>query len=103
VEFAYSIPWLNLIEKKIQEIDNNDSNIRDYAATNKVEFFAVASEYFFERPRMLKSKHPELYKNLQLIYQQNVAEISSDVNIRKKDPCPCGSGKKYKRCCLPGN
>ena len=21
--------------------------------------------------------------------------------ISRNDPCPCGSGKKYKRCCLP--
>jgi Mlc titration factor MtfA (ptsG expression regulator) len=100
-EYAYSIPWLNMIEKKKQEINKKDSNIRDYAATNKVEFFAVASEYFFERPKMLKNKHPVLYEKLQLIYQQNTAEISVDVNIRKKDLCPCGSGKRYKRCCLP--
>ena len=20
----------------------------------------------------------------------------------RNDPCPCGSGKKYKKCCLPG-
>ena len=22
------------------------------------------------------------------------------VNARRNDPCPCGSGKKYKKCCL---
>src|SRR5215831_19437621 len=22
-------------------------------------------------------------------------------NIGRNDPCPCGSGKKYKKCCLP--
>ncbi|MFH1124866.1 MAG: SEC-C metal-binding domain-containing protein [Pseudomonadota bacterium] len=21
--------------------------------------------------------------------------------IKRNDPCPCGSGKKYKKCCLP--
>ena len=20
--------------------------------------------------------------------------------IRRNDPCPCGSGKKYKKCCM---
>jgi Mlc titration factor MtfA (ptsG expression regulator) len=103
IEYAYSIPWLNMIEKKIQEINNSESNIRDYGATNKVEFFAVASEYFFERPKMLKNKHPVLYEKLQLIYQQNTAEIKFDVNIKKKGLCPCGSGKRYKRCCLPSD
>jgi len=23
------------------------------------------------------------------------------VKVRRNDPCPCGSGKKYKKCCLP--
>jgi preprotein translocase subunit SecA len=23
------------------------------------------------------------------------------VKIGRNDPCPCGSGKKYKKCCLP--
>ena len=24
------------------------------------------------------------------------------MSVSRNDPCPCGSGKKYKRCCLPG-
>jgi hypothetical protein len=24
------------------------------------------------------------------------------MNIERNDPCPCGSGKKYKKCCLLG-
>ncbi|MFQ5796612.1 MAG: SEC-C metal-binding domain-containing protein, partial [Candidatus Bipolaricaulia bacterium] len=23
------------------------------------------------------------------------------MEIGRNDPCPCGSGKKYKKCCLP--
>src|ERR1043165_2917198 len=23
------------------------------------------------------------------------------MKISRNDPCPCGSGKKYKKCCLP--
>jgi uncharacterized protein len=26
---------------------------------------------------------------------------SLDRNVGRNDPCPCGSGKKYKKCCLP--
>ena len=25
--------------------------------------------------------------------------VSSDVKVGPNDPCPCGSGKKYKKCC----
>jgi Mlc titration factor MtfA (ptsG expression regulator) len=32
------------------------SDIDMYGATNPVEFFAVISEYFFERPRLVKNE-----------------------------------------------
>ena len=102
-EFAFSIPWFELVEQKIKVIGNKKSNIRDYAATNRVEFFAVASEYFFERPKMLKNKHPQLFSSLSEIYQQDVMDIANDIKPRKKAPCPCGSKKRYKHCCMPGD
>ncbi len=30
----------------------------------------------------------------------NVIEFKSQEKIGRNDPCPCGSGKKYKKCCL---
>jgi Mlc titration factor MtfA (ptsG expression regulator) len=35
-----------------------------YAATDEAEFFAVATEVFFERPRALADEHPALYRVL---------------------------------------
>ena len=49
-----------------------------YGATNQIEFFAVATEAFFERPRALKAKHPELYSELQKFFRQNPEEYSSE-------------------------
>jgi Mlc titration factor MtfA (ptsG expression regulator) len=93
--------WFDFISHKINEIDRGDSNIGRYGATNQQEFFAVASEYFFERPKMLKKKHPQLFDTLTHFYRQNVLEIEKEVNISSKAPCPWGSGKRYKRCCMP--
>ncbi len=100
-EYAFSIPWFDMVEKKTREIHNSQSNIRHYGTTNRAEFFAVASEYFFERPKMLKTKHPHLFESLSAFYQQDVLAIANDIKPRKKSPCPCGSGKRYKRCCMP--
>jgi Mlc titration factor MtfA (ptsG expression regulator) len=100
-EYAYSIPWFELMLHKTQEISEGNSNIRGYGAWNRAEFFAVSSEYFFERPGMMKSKHPKLYAALAELYQQDVTAITSNLEPRKKAPCPCGSGKRYKHCCLP--
>ncbi|NRA36686.1 MAG: zinc-dependent peptidase [Planctomycetes bacterium] len=100
-QHIFAAPWFQLIFKKIMEIDNNKSNIDAYGATNNQEFFAVASEYFFERGKMLQRKHPELYTALEDFYQQDTAAIENEIKIRRKDPCPCGSGKKYKNCHEP--
>ena len=39
-----------------------------YGATNPAEFFAVATETFFEKPRQLSEKRPELYQELMSYY-----------------------------------
>ena len=30
-----------------------------------------------------------------------VSERKKKFKLGRNDPCPCGSGKKYKKCCLP--
>ena len=49
------------------------SALDDYGATNKAEFFAVATETFFEKPVQLEREHPELYGQLRQFYQQDPA------------------------------
>ncbi len=39
-----------------------------YGASNEAEFFAVATECFFERPREMARAHPELFEILRLFY-----------------------------------
>lgn len=68
VDKQYIKPWLQLMQQGIQDIYNNNSDINPYGATNEAEFFAVVSEYFFERPDLLKEKHPQLYRLLLKIF-----------------------------------
>jgi MtfA peptidase len=42
-----------------------------YALQNPAEFFAVASEVFFEAPRILQDVMPDVYQQLCLFYRQN--------------------------------
>jgi len=71
----YILPWLQLMREEIKKIMDDDSDINPYGATNEAEFFAVVSEYFFERPHLLQQKHPELYKLLTTIFQQQPATL----------------------------
>ncbi|MBT8045179.1 MAG: zinc-dependent peptidase, partial [Verrucomicrobiae bacterium] len=48
--------------------------IDDYGATNPAEFFAVATETFYEKPRQLKEEYPKVYQQLKSYYQVNPLE-----------------------------
>jgi hypothetical protein len=102
LEKQYAIPWIDLINKKIEEIYAGNSDINPYGGTNRAEFFAVVSEYFFERPKLLKRNHPELYDLLEKIFKHDMSSRhlrKSKVKIGRNSPCPCKSGKKFKNCC----
>lgn len=64
MQHQYITPWLELMHTEMEAINNDESDIRKYGGTSPTEFFAVASEYFFERPGLFKRKHPELYEML---------------------------------------
>lgn len=45
------------------------SVISTYGATNPAEFFAVATEAFFEKPKQMHQRSPELYEELKNYYK----------------------------------
>lgn len=54
--------FVNLARLEMQLINSgHQSFFREYAASNDHEFFAVAVENFFERPKEFRQKHPELF------------------------------------------
>ena len=65
----YVMPWINMIHDNMQQIAQGKSDIDSYAFTNKAEFFAVVSEYFFEKPELLEEQHPALYKMLAQMFE----------------------------------
>ena len=108
-------PWTEVMQREIAAIQAGKSEINPYAATNEAEFFAVVTEYFFERPEKLQEHHPELYELLGQVFRQNpkkrflrfatdprewLKTLRSRRKFGRNDPCPCGSGKKYKDCHL---
>ncbi|HEX6848624.1 MAG TPA: M90 family metallopeptidase [Chitinophagaceae bacterium] len=73
LEKRYIQPWLQLMQHEIKLINQGQSDINPYGATNEAEFFAVVSEYFFERPKLLKEKHPVLHELLEKIFSKQPA------------------------------
>jgi len=52
--------------------------MRRYGATNEAEFFAVATESFFEKPRQMRQHTPDLYDELQRFYGFDPAAEGAD-------------------------
>lgn len=63
--------YKRLVHKAIK---NQKSLLDKYGATNEAEFFAVATECFFEKPKQMSKKHPELYNSLSKYYGLNPLE-----------------------------
>ena len=55
-----------------------------------------------ENRALLEGRHNRL-RSLYLMYQRahHQPKHSATHKVGRNDPCPCGSGKKYKKCCMP--
>lgn len=95
IDEPYVLPWLKLMHEKTEEILDSRSDINPYGATNRQEFFAVAAEYFFERPELLKKKHPRLYNALSSFFRQEPA--TQFTRRRKRNPDRRKSGNRASR------
>ncbi|MDP1920410.1 MAG: zinc-dependent peptidase [Myxococcales bacterium] len=68
--------WADVFSKQyfaLQKSPTRDKVLRAYGATNEAEFFAVATEAFFEKPTQMKQKHPALYDELKRYYRADPA------------------------------
>jgi len=43
------------------------------------------------------------FDGITILDRKQIPIISKEVKIGRNDPCPCNSGKKYKKCCLNKN
>jgi len=79
------LAWARVLSKEYEDLQrkvlSGRPDIMDaYGATNPAEFFAVATETFFERPNQMKLKHPELYEELKGYFGLNPLEWSENGN-----------------------
>jgi len=70
--------WIRILgaeyERLVDHAERGRRAVLDsYGATNPAEFFAVATEAFFEKPRQLEREHGELYALLTTYYGQDPA------------------------------
>ena len=74
------IAWARVLQKDYEKLRqaaerNSPAFLNKYGAVDPAEFFAVATEFFFEKPKELKQIHPDLYNELKKFYHQDPAEF----------------------------
>jgi Mlc titration factor MtfA (ptsG expression regulator) len=80
------IAWARILQKEYQKLQRQVSRdgttfLDKYGAANPAEFFAVATEYFFEKPKQLQRLHSELYEELKRFYQQDPARWEKEAGL----------------------
>ncbi len=70
------VAWARVLGEEYEHLQrdvirHHRSVMDAYGATDPAEFFAVATETFFEKPVQLRNKHPELYAQLSEFYRQD--------------------------------
>jgi Mlc titration factor MtfA (ptsG expression regulator) len=76
---ASYVTWAKEFSKEYQKfcrtvVQGKSTVMDEYAAIDPAEFFAVATETFFEKPIPLKNEHQALYKQLQNYYKVDPSE-----------------------------
>ncbi|HPS57182.1 MAG TPA: zinc-dependent peptidase [Spirochaetota bacterium] len=70
--------WKQVVEDEMELLIHGGSDFNPYALKDRGEFFAVAGEYFFEKPQRMKEKHPSLYKIMCRMFRQDLASAIVD-------------------------
>jgi Mlc titration factor MtfA (ptsG expression regulator) len=71
------VEWREVFTKAYQDLKRKAGRkkrglrIDTYAVEDDGEFFAVTSEYFFERPGLLFREYPDVYRLLAAFYRQD--------------------------------
>jgi MtfA peptidase len=74
------VAWARVLNDEYERLQRDSrlgrSSVLDqYGASDPAEFFAVATECFFEKPAILRKRHPELYEELKSFYRQDPAQL----------------------------
>ena len=87
------------IQNPIEEMDENtEVNLGFDLETLYKNMLDAKADWLYELPQwnsiFSEEKRKELY-----LEQKKSGTVVKGPKIGRNDPCPCGSGKKYKHCC----
>lgn len=80
---------------KNRVVDTGDKNKLNYLCEGYKLFFSYIDPFMKKLAQMVKQRKspPMMRKEMQKLHKEKW-------DVGRNDPCPCGSGNKYKKCCL---
>jgi Mlc titration factor MtfA (ptsG expression regulator) len=80
--------WARILHKEYERLQSTVGSglktvMDEYGATNPAEFFAVATETFFEKPHAMQRRHPELYEALKGYYKLDPVAWEDDADKKR--------------------
>jgi len=104
-ELSFMVGFLDGINDSLKEenpIEEMEANTKVSLGFDKEKLYynmvAAKADWLYDLPvwntLLTDETRKELYLN-----QKKSNTIVKDKKIGRNDPCPCGSGKKYKKCC----
>lgn len=102
LEMAGFLDGINESLVEPNPIDTMEEDTKVSLAFDKVKLYQnmvdAKADWLYELPQwndiFTEEKRKELYKE-----QKKSGTVVKPHKIGRNDPCPCGSGKKYKHCC----
>lgn len=84
-------PLEDITEESEVNLDYDDESLYKNMVDAKADWLYGLPEW---DDHLSEERRQELYKE-----QKNAKTVVKGDKIGRNDPCPCGSGKKYKKCC----
>ena len=75
-------------------MENEELELLEEVIPENVEFTETNEE-----PEFNEQDYEEIKRNFLEMYTRAHTPFVKDKTPGRNDPCPCGSGKKYKKCC----
>lgn len=105
MELSYMVGFLDGINESLKEpnpIEEMDANTTVKLPIDLEQLYyhmvEAKADWLYEMPAwdnlLTPERRKELYRE-----QKKSGTIVKDKKVGRNDPCPCGSGKKYKFCC----
>ena len=105
MELKYMVGFLDGINDSLKQPNPIEDMTEDTEVSLDIDLeklyynmVEAKAEWLYELPQWADLLTPDRRKEL-FLQQKKSGTVVKEKKVGRNDPCPCGSGKKYKKCC----